>query len=500
MGSRTLKAAKLTMVHCHSTRLGPAARPLGETTHMTSSTDAQPDGGFIELGVSETIADALAGAGITSPFPIQHLAIPIALGGSDLIGQARTGTGKTFAYGLPLLQHILEADQPEPDSRAAGKPRALVMAPTRELAIQVAKDLTLAAGTSGIRVITIYGGVGYDEQLNGLRAGVEVVVGTPGRLLDLVQRRDLHLGHVRTVVLDEADEMLNLGFLPDVERLLAKVPASRQTLLFSATMPSQIMALARSHQNHPVHIRAEGNDAQATVPDTTQFVYQAHDLDKPEIIGRLANSGQTEKMMIFTQTKRAAQRLCDELADRGFAVGTIHGDLNQAHRERTLKRFRNGKITILVATDVAARGIDVAGVSHVVNYEVPEDPEQYIHRIGRTGRAGNSGVAVTLVDWQDVTRWKVINKALDLPFGDLVETYSTSPHLLSDLGIPEGTRGFVRRAQPKEEGRGRERRRRNERSKDGETPGRTRRRRIRRRNGEVIERGVDPAPEPTSED
>lgn len=456
---------------------------------MTSSSDTQS--GFSELGVSKPIVDALAKAGITSPFPIQHLAIPIALTGSDLIGQARTGTGKTFAYGLPLLQRIWT------DSRLneSTKPKALVMAPTRELAIQVANDLSLAGAGCSIRVLTIYGGVGYEEQLETLKSGVDVVVGTPGRLLDLTQRRSLKLDDVQIVVLDEADEMLNLGFLPDVERLLAKVPGSRQTLLFSATMPSQIMALARSHLNQPVNIRAEGDDAQATVPDTTQYVYQAHELDKPEIVGKLANSGRVEKMMIFTQTKRAAQRLSDELSDRGFAAGAIHGDLNQAQRERTLKKFRNGKLTILVATDVAARGIDVAGVSHVVNYEVPDDPEQYIHRIGRTGRAGNSGVAVTLVDWQDVTRWKVINKALDLPFPEPAESYSTSTHLLAQLQIPEDTLGYRERKHPAEEDQPRRKRRAARlaaSSQDGDStsPKRQRRRRIRRRNGEVIERGT----------
>lgn len=330
----------------------------------------------------------------------------------------------------------------------------MVIAPTRELALQVARDLELAGARLGTRVLTIYGGIGYDEQLSALNRGVDVVVGTPGRLLDLANRRDLDLSQIEILVLDEADEMLDLGFLPDIEKLLTKTPTSRQSLLFSATMPAPILALARATLNRPVNIRAEGADAQATVPDIEQFIYQAHELDKPEVVARIIQAREVGKVMIFCRTKRAAQRLADELVDRGFPAAAIHGDLNQAARERALKKFRAGSVSTLVATDVAARGIDISGVSHVINYECPDTEATYIHRIGRTGRAGRSGVAVTLVDWPDVTRWKVINKMLDLDAEIPVETYSSSEHLYADLDIPEGTRGRLpRSARPPREDR-----------------------------------------------
>ncbi len=476
---------------------------------MTRSDNTASIQDFTGLGVIAPITQALEAAGITHPFPIQELAIPIAVSGADMIGQARTGTGKTLAFGVAVLQRlVLPTSKNFSSFDGYGKPQALIMAPTRELALQVGSDLEIASTMLSARIVTIYGGVSYDDQLASLDKGVDVVVGTPGRLLDLVQRRCLDLSRVATVVLDEADEMLNLGFLPDVEKLISKTPTSRQTLFFSATMPAQIVALARGHLNQPVHIRAEGQDAQATVPDTTQFVYQAHDLDKPEIIGKMLQAEGVGKMMIFARTKRAAQRLADELTDRGFDAGSIHGDLNQQQRERTLKKFRDGRTRVLVATDVAARGLDVDDVTHVVNFEVPDDPQQYVHRIGRTGRAGNKGVAVTLVDWADVTRWKVINKALDLPFHEPAESYSTTPQLLEDLRIPEGTKGRIVDAKPREgrrEHRSGSRHRRNH-GHGGSRPenanefknekkhsDRPKRKRIRRRNGKVVRGGGDPS-------
>ncbi len=373
------------------------------------------------------------------PFAIQTLAIPLALSGTDLIGQARTGTGKTLAFGVSLLHRMVTISGGEKPTH--GKPRALVVCPTRELAMQVGRDLDVAGSHLKMRVLTIYGGTGYDEQLAALDKGIDIAVGTPGRLLDLADRGALDLKSIQVLVLDEADEMLDLGFLPDIERLLRKTPQDRQTMLFSATMPAPILALARATLNKPVNIRAEGADAKMTVPDIDQFVYQAHNLDKPEIVARILQGRQTTKVMVFCRTKRAAQRLTDELVDRGFPAAAIHGDLNQQARERSLKKFRAGTINTLVATDVAARGIDISGVSHVINYECPDTDATYVHRIGRTGRAGNSGVAVTLVDWSDVHRWKLIDQTLELGIPLPVETYSSSPHLFTELDIPEGTKG-----------------------------------------------------------
>ena len=372
------------------------------------------------------------------------MTLSVALLGTDLIGQARTGTGKTLAFGIPVLQRTVAPHDPDYlDLAAPGKPQALVIAPTRELALQVSNDLKLAGADRGNRVLTVYGGVGYEPQLEALVAGVDVVVGTPGRLLDLANRRALDLSHVKVLVLDEADEMLDLGFLPDVQKLLAKTPETRQTMLFSATMPAAIVSLARVHMRHPMNIRAESTSDQQTVPATAQFIYQVHDLDKPEIISRILQSENSGITIVFTRTKRQAQRVADDLAERGFPSSPLHGDMQQVAREKALTRFRDGKLKVLVATDVAARGIDVADVTHVINYSCPEDEKNYLHRIGRTGRAGATGIAVTLVDWADVTRWKVINKALNLPFEEILETYSTSENLFHDMGIAPGTKGRI---------------------------------------------------------
>jgi superfamily II DNA/RNA helicase len=390
---------------------------------------------------------ALNEVGITSPFRIQALAIPIALTGTDMIGQARTGTGKTLAFGIPLLQRIVVPGERDYAQLAKpGAPQALVVTPTRELASQVSSDLGTASTRRHARVITVYGGVGYQDQLNALRDGVEVVVGTPGRLIDLLERGALDLAHVKVLVLDEADKMLDLGFLPDVERILTQTPELRQTMLFSATMPAAIVSLARRHMRHPVNIRAESPGETTIVPATAQFVYQVHELDKPELVARILQAENRSRVMIFCRTKRSAQRLSDDLVDRGFKAASIHGDLNQLAREKALRRFREGRIDVLVATDVAARGLDVEGVTHVINYECPEDEQVYVHRIGRTGRAGASGIAITFVDWVDLTRWKVINNILSLPFEEPQETYSTSPHLYHDLGIDPAAKGRIGRA------------------------------------------------------
>lgn len=432
---------------------------------------------FRELGVLPEICDALERAGIITPFAIQEMTLSVALMGTDLIGQARTGTGKTLAFGIPVLQRSVTMTDPAYADLPQGKPQALIVAPTRELALQVSSDLAIASKDLGLRVLTVYGGVGYDTQLDTLASGVDVVVGTPGRLIDLANRKALDLSHVHALVLDEADEMLDLGFLPDVERLLSLTPETRQTMLFSATMPAAIVALARTHMRHPMNIRAESSYENATVPATAQFIYLAHDLDKPEIIGRVLQADDAEKMIVFTRTKRQSQRIADDLAERGFAAAPLHGDMAQIAREKALAKFREDKLKVLVCTDVAARGIDVRGVSHVVNYTCPEDDKTYIHRIGRTGRAGASGTAITLVDWPDIARWKMINKTLDLPFPDPAETYSTSEHLFHDQGIPSGTKGRIVDAAPVErkprEDRGSDRGRRDDKG-SSERPARSR--------------------------
>jgi superfamily II DNA/RNA helicase len=436
---------------------------------------------FRELGVLPEICDALESKGITTPFAIQEMTLSVALQGTDLIGQARTGTGKTLAFGIPVIQRSVSPTDPDYVDIPQGKPQALIVAPTRELALQVFNDITLAGSLRGIRTVAVYGGVGYEPQIEALETGVDIVIGTPGRLIDLANRRVLDLSHVHALVLDEADEMLDLGFLEDIQKLIRLTPETRQTMLFSATMPGPIVALARTYMRHPMNIRAESSYDTSMVPATAQYVYQAHDLDKPEMIGRiLVGSDDVDKVVVFARTKRQAQRVADDLTDRGFNAGPLHGDMAQAAREKTMQRFRDGKVQILVCTDVAARGIDVTGVSHVINYTTPDDEKTYVHRIGRTGRAGASGIAVTLVDWADLHKWKMINKALDLPFDDIAETYSSSEHFLHDMGIPKGTKGRIKTAAPAERPANRE-------SKDGERAPRNRsRNRTRSRGGQVV--------------
>ena len=412
-----------------------AGAPEVDTSHgLVAGAPVTPDAPtFAELNVHPEIVRALGEAGIERTFAIQELTLPLALAGHDLIGQARTGTGKTLGFGVPLLQRVTHPGD--------GTPQALVVVPTRELCLQVTHDLKDAGKHLGVRVLAIYGGRPYEPQIAALRKGVDIVVGTPGRLLDLAEQRHLVLGKVSGLVLDEADEMLDLGFLPDIERILTMVPDKRQTMLFSATMPGPIITLARTFLNQPTHIRAEENDQGAIHERTEQFVYRAHSLDKIEVLARILQAEGRGLTMIFTRTKRTAQKVADDLTERGFAAGAVHGDLGQGAREQALRAFRSGKVDVLVCTDVAARGIDVDDVTHVVNYQCPEDEKTYVHRIGRTGRAGKTGVAITMVDWDEEARWKMISDALGLGKPEPVETYSTSEHLFSDLGISEKSTG-----------------------------------------------------------
>ncbi|CAL9522474.1 DEAD-box ATP-dependent RNA helicase CshA [Streptomyces sp. enrichment culture] len=380
------------------------------------------------------------------------MTLPVAMSGTDVIGQAKTGTGKTLGFGLPLIDRVtvpadVEAGRARPD-QLTDAPQALVVVPTRELCTQVTNDLLTAGKVRNVRVLAIYGGRAYEPQVDALQKGVDVVVGTPGRLLDLAGQKKLDLSHIRTLVLDEADEMLDLGFLPDVEKIINMLPAKRQTMLFSATMPGAVIGLARRYMTQPTHIRATAPDDEgATVANIKQHVYRAHSMDKPEMVARILQARGRGLAMIFCRTKRTAADIAEQLERRGFASGAVHGDLGQGAREQALRAFRNGKVDVLVCTDVAARGIDVEGVTHVINYQSPEDEKTYLHRVGRTGRAGAHGTAITLVDWDDIPRWQLINKALELDFHDPVETYSTSPHLFAELDIPEGTKGVLPRGE-----------------------------------------------------
>jgi superfamily II DNA/RNA helicase len=399
---------------------------------------------FATLGVREEIVRALAEDGKEHPFAIQELTMPLALAGDDLIGQARTGMGKTLAFGVPLLNSIT-TDTERP---LTGAPRALIVVPTRELCLQVHSDLSgagkyLRVGDRALSVVAIYGGRPYEAQIESLQKGADVVVGTPGRLLDLANQGHLQLGGLSVLVLDEADEMLDLGFLPDIERILRLTPDTRQAMLFSATMPDPIITLARTFMNQPTHIRAEAPQSSQTHDTTEQFAYRAHAMDKVEMVSRILQADGRGATMIFTRTKRTAQKVSDELAERGFKVGAVHGDLGQGAREKALKSFRNHEIDVLVATDVAARGIDIDDITHVINYQCPDDEMAYVHRIGRTGRAGKTGIAVTLVDWDEMPKWTGIDKALALDCPDPAETYSSSPHLYEELHIPTGVSGTV---------------------------------------------------------
>jgi superfamily II DNA/RNA helicase len=398
---------------------------------------------------SETIA-ALNAHGFISPFAIQEMVLPIALSDGDVIGQAKTGTGKTLAFGIPLVERVIAPQDPEwADFHNAGLPQALVVVPTRELCVQVAKDIEVIADSRGIRVIAVYGGRAFEPQIEQLQSGVEIVVGTPGRLLDLYRQGKLKLNKVARLVLDEADEMLDLGFLPDVEKIFTSTPIREQTMLFSATMPGDIIALARRFMTQPVHIRTHDNDDEsAVVSRVEQHVLRAHALDKIEMLARILQADGRGPTMVFCRTKRTCQKTADDLLERGFRATAIHGDLGQNARERALADFKAGKSDVLVATDVAARGIDIDGITHVINYQCPEDGKTYVHRIGRTARAGAHGIGVTFVDWDDMARWSLINQTLKLGLDEPIETYSSSNHLFTTMHIPLGSTGRIKPATP----------------------------------------------------
>jgi superfamily II DNA/RNA helicase len=403
---------------------------------------------FADLPLRRETIEALNTHGFTSPFPIQEMVLPIALSDGDVIGQAKTGTGKTLAFGIPLIEKVIAPlDSQWADFENKGLPQVLVVVPTRELCVQVTKDIDELANNRGIRTLAVYGGRAFEPQIEALTNGVEIVVGTPGRLLDLYRQGQLKLKEVSRLVLDEADEMLDLGFLPDVEKIFTSTPKRSQTMLFSATMPGDIIALARRFMNQPIHIRTQDNeDEGAVVSRIEQHVYRAHALDKIEMLARILQADGRGPTIVFCRTKRTCQKTADDLLERGFRSSTIHGDLGQGAREKALSDFKAGKSDVLVATDVAARGIDIDGITHVINYQCPEDEKTYVHRIGRTARAGADGIAVTFVDWDELARWKMIDGALALGLPEPEETYSSSEHLFEVMRIPAGTTGRINKA------------------------------------------------------
>lgn len=346
---------------------------------------------FQELGLSQEVMKAIEQMGFEETTPIQAKTIPLSLQNKDVIGQAQTGTGKTAAFGIPIVEKVDVKN---------GAVQALVVAPTRELAIQVSEELYKIGAVKRVRVLPIYGGQDIDRQIRALKKHPHVIVGTPGRILDHINRGTLRLEHVHTVVLDEADEMLNMGFIEDIEAILSHVPTERQTLLFSATMPDPIRRIAERFMNEPELVKVKAKEM--TVPNIQQYYLEVHEKKKFDILTRLLDIQAPELAIVFGRTKRRVDELAEALNLRGYAAEGIHGDLSQAKRLSVLRKFKEGSIEILVATDVAARGLDISGVTHVYNFDIPQDPESYVHRIGRTGRAGKMGVAMTFVTPREI--------------------------------------------------------------------------------------------------
>jgi superfamily II DNA/RNA helicase len=379
---------------------------------------------FAALGVSDDIVGALAARGITEPFAVQALTIPDGLAGRDVCGKAKTGSGKTLAFGIPIVERVGIAEP--------GAPRALVLVPTRELAVQVAAELEVLAVARDRAVQAVYGGTDMDKQIRNLQKRADVVVATPGRLIDLVDRKEIRLDAVEVVVLDEADRMADMGFLPQVEWLLRKVPAGRQAMLFSATLDGEVDHVIRVHMNDPARHEVESDTV--TVDDMQHRFLSVHQMDKVKVAAAIANG--TERCLIFVRTKRGADRLAEQLEREGVDAMPIHGDLRQSAREKALKDFAAGKLPVLVATDVAARGIHVDEIGVVIHFDPPEDHKTYLHRSGRTARAGTSGVVVTLVLWDQENEVRMLQKRLGLQL-PLVEIFSNDPRLTNLAEWPD---------------------------------------------------------------
>lgn len=355
---------------------------------------------FKELGISETIIKALSEMGFEEPTPIQKQTIPTAMAGRDLIGQAQTGTGKTAAFGIPLIEKVTKDNE---------KIQAVVLTPTRELAIQVAEELNRIGNHAGVNTLPIYGGQEIERQIKGLKKRPPIIVATPGRLMDHMRRRTIRLADIHTVILDEADEMLNMGFLEDIETILQETPETRQTLLFSATMPGPIQILARRFLRDPEMISVKTKEV--TIPLVEQYYVEVQDRQKFDVLCRLLDIQSPELAIIFGRTKRRVDELTEGLKKRGYSAEGIHGDLTQSKRDTVIRWFRSGTVEILVATDVAARGLDISGVTHVYNFDIPQDSESYVHRIGRTGRAGHTGAALTFVIPRELDHLRTIERS-----------------------------------------------------------------------------------------
>lgn len=391
---------------------------------------------FSALGIRREIYDILRESGITQPTPIQVQAIPMLLAGKDVIGQSQTGTGKTLAFVLPILETI---DKNKPTVQA------LIITPTRELALQITNEVTKLADKLGINVLSVYGGQDVDRQIHKLKGGTQIVVGTPGRLMDHLRRKTIYLSGVTKLVLDEADQMLHMGFLEDVEELVRQTSSKRQTMLFSATMPSKIRGLALRYMNKPVDIRVQTQNV--TLDEIKQIIVEIPEPEKMDKLCSLMEEYRPYLAIVFCHTKKRVIAVTAALVQKGFDADELHGDLSQPQREQVMRRFRDAKIQILVATDIAARGLDVEGVTHVINYDIPRDVDSYIHRIGRTGRAGEQGMAITLIDPHEQPFVRMIEEGISVS----IEKHKVSGHrfLTKDKRAPSRTdsgKGFFKKS------------------------------------------------------
>ncbi len=353
---------------------------------------------FSDFNISQEILKAIKDMGFEEPTPIQKMAIPPALEGKDVIGRAQTGTGKTVAFGIPIVEHCSKKRTPQ----------AIILAPTRELAVQIAEELNRVGRYRGIYSLPIYGGQSIDRQIRSLKKGVQIIVGTPGRVIDHIKRGTLMLGNISTVVLDEADEMLNMGFINDIKYILNETPSERQTMLFSATLPPEILRISKKYMRLPVKVSV--NAEKMVVSQIKQVFYEVKQSNKITALSRIIDVEDPSLALVFCHTKKEVDEVSSKLKQMGYYAGAIHGDYTQAHRDRIIKQFKTGEIDILVATDVAARGLDISGVSHVINYSIPQNPDSYIHRIGRTGRAGKTGIAITFVTPREYKNLRIIER------------------------------------------------------------------------------------------